>query len=69
MTAVVSESKATGLRVRDVASRLGVSERLVWRLISTGEIRAVRIGQRSTRVTEGDLAAYLDSRPTVGASN
>lgn len=51
--------------VSEVADRLHVSERLVRRLIASGELRAVKIGSRVIRITDGDLAQFV--RPAVGS--
>ncbi len=43
------------LRCREVARRLGIGERSVWRLGDEGVLREVRIG-RSVRFVEDDVA-------------
>lgn len=48
------------LSVRDVAQRLGVTERWVRQFISDGELRATKI--RRWRISEADLAAFLERR-------
>lgn len=48
------------LRVPEVADRLGLSTKTIWRLIDGGELHRHRIG-RAVRVSEEDLAAYLKS--------
>ncbi len=53
------------LTIPQVAKRLGVSVRKVYRLISQGFIRAVRIGQRGTRVLEGELDDLIGSFPNA----
>ncbi len=52
------------LGVRQVAERLGVSEKTVRRLIHNSELPAVRIHRR-VFVLETDLAAYISSLPNV----
>lgn len=44
----------------DVAAQLGVSERTVRRLVETGDLHVLRIGQ-SPRVHPDDLRAFIDS--------
>lgn len=56
------------LRVSEVADRLGVSARLVWRMVASGEIKAIRIGAGATRVRTCDLEAYLSTREVVGGA-
>jgi excisionase family DNA binding protein len=50
--------------VAGVASRLGVSEKTVRRMIDRAELPAHRVG-RLLRVSEADLAEYLSGRRTV----
>jgi excisionase family DNA binding protein len=47
------------LRIEDIADRLAVSRSMAWKLIATGELRAVRIG-RAVRVRPADLEAYIE---------
>jgi len=46
------------LRVEDIAERLNISRSMAWKLVSTGEIRSVRIG-RAVRVRPADVTLYL----------
>ncbi len=48
------------LKVGDVARRLCVSERSVFRWIKTGGLRAHRFG-RALRISEEDLDVFLDT--------
>jgi excisionase family DNA binding protein len=54
------------LTYRQVADSLQVSERTVWSLVQSGQLRAVRIG-RSVRIAVDELRAYLD-RQTAQAT-
>jgi excisionase family DNA binding protein len=47
------------LRKKEVCDRLNVSPRTVDRLIADGELDAVRINARVTRITAESLEAYL----------
>ena len=48
------------LKPADVATRLGISIRQLWRLAAADQIpRPVRIGMRGTRWRESDVAEYL----------
>jgi excisionase family DNA binding protein len=47
------------LRLEDIAERLAISRSMAWKLIATGELRAVRIG-RALRVRPADLEAYIE---------
>lgn len=49
----------TLLTVREVAQRLGVSQRSVWKLLACGRIpHAIRLGG-SRRWRESDIAAFI----------
>jgi excisionase family DNA binding protein len=57
----------TLLTIPETALRLGCSDMHVYRLISSGELRAVDVSQRGsrrakTRVRTDDLTAYIDAR-------
>jgi excisionase family DNA binding protein len=47
------------LTVPEVAKRLRVSEKTVRRRIKSGHLKATRVGPRSVRVAEPDLARYV----------
>jgi excisionase family DNA binding protein len=47
------------VRVADAGWRLCVSPRTVWRLISLGELKVVRVG-RSVRVTTSSIQNFID---------
>ncbi len=54
------------LRIKAVAERLACSVRTVWALIAAGQLRAVRLSPRATRVEEAELARFIErakSRP------
>ena len=53
--------------VPEAAERLGCSEMHIYRLVSTGELRAVDIslkgaGKSKTRIRADDLEAYIECR-------
>jgi len=48
-------------RVRDVADIFGTSERHVWRLIKSGQLKAERLGVRCVRVFDSEIARYRES--------
>jgi excisionase family DNA binding protein len=50
------------LPVQEVADVLALSKRTTYRLISSGELEAVRVSSRSLRVRQSALRAYLLSR-------
>jgi excisionase family DNA binding protein len=47
------------LRVSEVASRLQVSERTIWRLIATGELPAFHV-ERQVRIRRDWYVAFTD---------
>jgi excisionase family DNA binding protein len=51
------------LTVPQVAERLGVSTRKTWRLIAQGQLRAVRVGARGTRVLDGEVDTFIAGLP------
>jgi len=53
------------LRVREVAERLDVSERTVFRWLERSELIGHRLG-RSQRISEADLELFLFSAQTKG---
>jgi excisionase family DNA binding protein len=50
------------LRVREVAARLGVSERTIRRLIATDRLPIVKVG-RQVRIDQSELELLLDGDP------
>jgi len=56
------------LRIPEAASRLGVSEDTVHRLISTGRLKAKSLGPRKTRIEESALVAFVESCEDIGQS-
>jgi excisionase family DNA binding protein len=67
-----SRPSARLLPIPAAAEFLGCSEMHVYRLVSTGELRAVDIsrkgaGKSKTRIREDDLEAYIDARTRQAA--
>ena len=64
MPTIRPEDTAALLRVADVAARLGVSRRTVYKLTDAGLLECVYVGisNRSIRITERQLADYLNRR-------
>jgi excisionase family DNA binding protein len=58
-----SQARARFLTVLEVADQLRVSTMTVYRLIKSGELRAVRVG-KSYRLGEEDVDAYLSKQYT-----
>jgi excisionase family DNA binding protein len=54
------QAKSNFVTVGEVARQLRVSNMTVYRLISAGELPAIRVG-RSYRLREEDVDAYLDA--------
>lgn len=53
------------LTVKDVAARLKVNPRTVYRALESGQLRAARIG-RAWRINESDLVEYVEARTHGG---
>lgn len=47
------------ITVKEVAERLAVSSRTVYRLIESGDLPSIQVGPKSRRVSEADLEAFL----------
>jgi excisionase family DNA binding protein len=47
-------------RLNPAAQRLGISLRKLQRLIASGQIMAVKVGARGTRIAESELARYMN---------
>ena len=52
------------MTLEDVAELLGVNYQLIYRLVRSGELPAIRLG-RVYRVTKEDLNAYLSAQKTA----
>ena len=44
--------------VTEVALRLGISERRVWKMLSQGELKAHRMGQKLVRIHRDEISRY-----------
>jgi excisionase family DNA binding protein len=47
------------LKVPEVAKRLGISKRTVWRWIKDGKLKVYRLGEKTIRIDEKDLEAFM----------
>lgn len=56
-------SESRFLTVQEVADLMRVSSMTVYRLIKSGDLRAVRVG-RSFRVRQADVDSYLEAHYT-----
>ncbi|MEO0438638.1 MAG: helix-turn-helix domain-containing protein [Pseudomonadota bacterium] len=54
----------TAHSARAAASKLGVSERLVWTLIKDGELGCIKIGGR-TLITDRQIDRFLTDKETL----
>ena len=50
----------------EVAELLSVSRPMVSRLIRSGRLRVARLGQRTARVTDEALSAFLEAQESTG---
>ena len=55
------ERSMTMLKIKEVAERLRVSHDVVNRLVNTGKLRTHHITGKVIRVSEADLAAFLEA--------
>ena len=63
----VSEGSVVLLKPEEVAERLRISVRKLWKLAAEGNFPgAVRVGVRSKRWREADVANYINGLPTEG---
>ena len=53
------------LTISQVAQRVGISVRTVRREIRKGRLPATKLGYRTVRVSETDLAIYLEKRKVL----
>jgi len=59
MSAYASERPTSLLTIAELARLLGIGRTTVYRLVNTGELRAVRVGER-LRFRPEDVNAYLE---------
>lgn len=56
------------LTVRQVSERLQLSRTWTWQLITSGQLRSLKLGPRSRRVREADLDAFIRERQHASES-
>jgi excisionase family DNA binding protein len=56
------------LTLSEVQAELRLADRTLRRLVATGELPVIRLGQRVLRVRREDLEAYLRSRRQGGGA-
>jgi len=64
---MIAEDQVRLLTVQQVADRLAISEREVYRMISTGELASFKLG-RKRRVELAELARFIAEQRGAGAS-
>jgi len=50
------------IRPKPAAKQLAVSDATFWRIVKRGDLRTVKITERSTGVLQADLDAYIAQR-------
>jgi excisionase family DNA binding protein len=55
-----AETRAELLCIASAARCLGVSRRFIYTLLARGELRAVRLGRRTTRVARAEIDALVE---------
>ncbi|MHB1490089.1 MAG: helix-turn-helix domain-containing protein [Cellulomonas sp.] len=58
-TSQTAEARREMLTVAETADELAVTERLIRKLISSGQLRAVKVGTRVVRIRRTDLEDLL----------
>ena len=74
VAAMTADTTEAPLTVKEFAARTGISTRLVWALIDTGEITALRIPSREgaqgkrrmCRIEAAEVAKFLDRARQAG---
>lgn len=56
------------MKVQDAARALNCSRSHLYQLITSGELRAIRLGQRCVRIDPADVDAFLAARRSRPAS-
>ncbi|WP_152539477.1 helix-turn-helix transcriptional regulator [Methylomicrobium lacus] len=62
MGAHITNTSPMILRPNAAAQTLGVSIATFWRIVKRGDLRTVKITERSTGVLQADLEAYIAQR-------
>ena len=62
----MSSEQKRYLSLEEVAEMLDVNYQLIYRLVRTGDLPAIKLG-RIYRVTQEDLDAYLESKKTAAS--
>jgi excisionase family DNA binding protein len=60
---------STALTVEQVAEKLNVSQRTIRRMIASKTIKAFRVGQRTWRIDQADLDAYIEDQKQKAAAS
>jgi excisionase family DNA binding protein len=47
------------LKVKEVAQRLGISQKTVWRWIKDDKLKVYRLGEKTIRIDEKDLETFM----------
>ena len=50
------------LKPSEVAEYFGMTERSVWNLCMSGDLKSVKLGQKSIRVRLSDLMTFIEAR-------
>lgn len=64
---MTTQNRAPWLTVKAVAEELSASSMTVYRLIESGELKALRMGARSIRIKREHLEEYLENQTAVAA--
>jgi len=50
------------INIEEGASRLCISRRMLWQLISTGALPVVQLGSKTIRLSVNDIEKFIDER-------
>ena len=47
------------MRLEEVAVRLNISYMQTWRIVNSGQLKSIRVGERGIRVEQAELDQYM----------
>ena len=56
----IQQTRELVMPVHEAAARLSVSPRTVWGLISSGRLKAIKLGPRTTRIADSAIATFIE---------
>jgi excisionase family DNA binding protein len=59
---MIAATERVGYKVPDLAKAMGVSKSLIYKLIASGELNAVRVGERRLIIPVGEVDRLLQPK-------